>query len=639
MLNRNKATALIFGVACHILLSSCSPASDDKSSDHSVHKSADSVAEQPVANSEDAIAGATNPGLSNLPANELVRTALIGSEFEVSRAPEVAQYKQEIRAMLASDVPVLGLKNLSKEASLAQTIFLTDKKFTSQIKNKKSSQAIRTEVMSVKLAQPGDLLGLEGKCPSGQCYRVNSYNFYFNVTLSAIVNVSTRKIVNLSTMPESQPDLSERLEKLASSIADQEPLVQKEIDRYFSTLDVSKADGPRPKALMASTKSSLRNTLCERSQHLCVAPVYVLGKTALWVIVDLTDFKVVGVRWTTVGDSGPPVVITERKLENEYVFENYCQKINSLERNSWSFDYHITTSDGLRVANVVYNGNKILNSMKVVDWHISYSGYDRFGFSDATGCPMFSSAVVVAYKGPKIEPIYVAGVEVGFSISQDFRQLPWPAPCNYRYEERYEFYNDGRYRVAVANHGRGCGSNGTYRPIVRLDFGRPEADKAYKLEQWEAGEWRTVTNEAWTSQAAVQDLAQHTYSHKIKTADGNGYLLAPASGQFKDGGRGDNAFIYATVGHEDRDEGERDLVTLGGCCNTDFRQGPERFMEPAESLIGEPLVLWYVPQLKNDGDEENRYCWADILVVDGVKKTKTWPCIGGPMFVPIEKEA
>jgi len=569
--------------------------------------------------------------------SELARSALIGSEFEVSTAPQVVQYKAEIRTALESDLPVLRLKNLSEKAERAQSIFLSDKRFTSGLKNKKNSQAIRTEVMSVKPAQPGDLIGLEEKCLAGECYRINSYNFYFNVTLTAVVNIKSRELVILGSIPESQPDLSERLEKLASSIADQEPLVQQEINRYLSTLTPDEgALKTRPKALMASTKSSLRNTLCERSKHLCVAPVYVLGETALWVIVDLTDFKVVGVRWTAVGSSGPPVVITERKLENEYVFENFCEKINSLSRNGWSFDYHITTSDGLRVANLNYNGSQVLKSAKVVDWHISYSGYDRFGFSDATGCPMFSSAVVVAYKGPKIEPIVEGDVEVGFSIAQDFRQLPWPAPCNYRYEERYEFYNDGRYRVAVANHGRGCGIDGTYRPVIRLDFGRPEPQAAYNLAQWDKDQWRAIDKEMWTQQAAANDLSEQKYSHKITTTDGKGYLMAPSSGQFHDKGRGDNAFIYASVGHDEIDEGERDLVTLGDCCNTDHRQGPEKFIQPAESLNDESLVLWYVPQLKNDGGEDSRYCWADILLVEGVKKTKTWPCTGGPMFVPIE---
>ncbi len=633
MFSQNRVVSLFCGLVSLIVLSSCG--SDDR--DESVHdKRTEPSVEKNASNTSTQAANQEISLPTRASDSELARSALIGSEFEVSRAPQVADYQQAIRTALASDLPVLPLTNLSADAEAAQAIFLSDKRFTSGLKDKKNSQAIRTEVMSVKPAQPGDLIGLEDRCQEGACYRVISYNFFFNATLTAIVNIDAREVVDLSSMQESQPDLSERLEQLASVIADQEPLVQQEIDRYLSSVGENGEATNRPKSLMASTKSSLRNTLCERSKHLCVAPVYVLGESALWVIVDLTDFKVVGVRWTTVGPSGPPVVITERKLENEYVFENFCQQVNSISRGGWSFDYHITTSDGLRVANVAFNGSRVLNSVKVVDWHISYSGYDRFGFSDATGCPMFSSAVVVAYKGPKVEPIVEAGAEVGFSIAQDFRQLPWPAPCNYRYEERYEFYHDGRYRVAVANHGRGCGVNGTYRPVVRIDFGRPAAEEAYRLAQWDDGEWQTIDTEMWSQQAAIADLKQKMYSHKITSADGKGYLMAPSSGQFKDNGRGDNAFIYASVGHDEIEEGERDLVTLGDCCNTDHRQGPEKFIQPAESLTGESLVLWYVPQLKNDGGQDSRYCWADILLVDGVKKTSTWPCTGGPMFVPIE---
>lgn len=49
-------------------------------------------------------------------------------------------------------------------------------------------------------------------------------------------------------------------------------------------------------------------------------------------------------------------------------------------------------------------------------------------------------------------------------------------------------------------------------------------------------------------------------------------------GQFNDGGRGDNAYLFVTKQHLDKDEGEKDLVTIGPCCNTDYKLGT-KFIE------------------------------------------------------------
>ena len=65
---------------------------------------------------------------------------------------------------------------------------------------------------------------------------------------------------------------------------------------------------------------------------------------------------------------------------------------------------------------------------------------------------MFSTFSVLAYGGPEVEPIVENGEEIGFALVQDFRQLGWPMPCHYRYEQRYELYRDGRFRVPKDEH-------------------------------------------------------------------------------------------------------------------------------------------------------------------------------------------
>ena len=561
---------------------------------------------------------------------DLAKLSKVASEIGASEAPEKLKYQKMIRDVLASEIPIIPLEDLTDpKAVVAQKILIADERLKGMFFHGGSKAALRNEVMSIKPSLPGDRVGAANVCEIGHCYRVDIYNFFHNATISGIVDVEKNKVVALNNWPETQPDLSPRLEALSVAIAKHEPAVLLEIEKFLKFLGSDrKPDQLSP--VMAATKSALKNSLCERSKHLCVAPTYVLGKKALWVIVDLTDLRVVGLRWTTLGDSnGPPTIITERKLENEYVFKNFCEQQTAFEKNGWSLNYHITSSDGLRVADVKFQDKLVLNSAKVVDWHVSYSRKHTFGYSDATGCPMFSSAVVVAYDGPSIKPILSDGEEVGFSIAQDFRQLPWPAPCNYRYEERYEFYNDGRYRVALSNHGRGCGDDGTYRPVLRLDLG------SASIDTWANQTWKTIESESWSSQGDSETMAEQQYSHRINQVAGQSYLMAPSQGKFNDGGRGDNAFIYTTVKHADKDEGDADLVTLGSCCNTDYQQGPEQFLEPAESLADQDLVLWYVPQIENDGREGSRYCWAETVVVDGVGETKTWPCTSGPMFVPV----
>ena len=136
----------------------------------------------------------------------------------------------------------------------------------------------------------------------------------------------------------------------------------------------------------------------------------------------------------------------------------------------WKMDYNITSSDGLKVSNVFYKGEPIIKDAKLVDWHVNYSNTDGFGYSDAVGCPYFSTAAVIAIEPPQILPIIENGVEVGCILQQNFYSEGWPLPCNYNYCQKFEFYNDGRFRVACASLGRGCGNNGTYRPVIRVSF-------------------------------------------------------------------------------------------------------------------------------------------------------------------------
>jgi len=79
------------------------------------------------------------------------------------------------------------------------------------------------------------------------------------------------------------------------------------------------------------------------------------------------------------------------------------------------------------------------------------------------------------------------------------------------------------------------------------------------------------------------------------------------------------------------------MGTLGVCCNSNYEQGPEIFIDsPPQDIANNELVIWYVPQVENDDTPGEEYCWADTAVEDGLIVTKTWPCWSGPMFVPVQ---
>ena len=532
---------------------------------------------------------------------------------------------EAIKKALQQSTPVLLCgDSLNSNQKLAQLIALNDSTFTKNIRNEKTNTPYRNEIFAVFPARESDLSRVKEKIILQDFYRVELYNYPLNLTTVALVDIKQQKLIATFTQEQTQPDIPQHLKNLAIKIAINSPEVQEAYGLKPSEKD----------ALMASTKTSLNRTRCERSRHLCVAPTFVKDGKALWAIVDLTDHKLVGVRWTNVGTTGPAApMITERRLQDDKVTACFCEKETPLEKDGWKMNYILTSSDGLRIAQVSFNDKLILQSAKLVDWHVSYSGTDGFGYSDAVGCPYFSQAAVIAFEPPKIMAIKDdAGNFTGFALEQVFKSEQWPQPCNYNYRQRFEFYKDGRFRVAAASIGRGCGNDGTYRPVFRIAF----AGEKNNFAEWNGTNWNNWPLEKWQVQTATTAYAENKYQYQLTDNIGNGFLMQPANGKFGDGGRGDNAFVYVTQNKSIVDEGEADLVTIGPCCNTDYHQGPEKFIKPSpDNIQNKKLVVWYVAQLKNDDAKGREYCWAESVLENGVYVTKAYPCFAGPMFVPI----
>ncbi len=512
--------------------------------------------------------------------------------------------KQEIKKTISQLKPIMKFDALKKEQERAQIVALENEKFLKYTKTANGENFLN-QIFGVYPIQAREL-----NKEKGSGYRVEMYNFGLN--LSTVAFIDEKEKVEVMYFKDTQPDINFKLKKLALYIA-------------TNSMEVQKALGYKPEeaeALMASTKTSLNATKCERSRHLCVAPTFVKEDKALWAVVDLTDLKLVGIRWTNVGEAGPPIV-TERSIQNENMSNNFCEEETNLAKGQWNLNYHLTTSDGLEVKNVSYKGKLVLDSVKLVDWHVNYSRTEGFGYSDAVGCPIFSQAAVIAVNPPIVEDI-----DGGFSITQEYFNQGWPTPCNYNYVQKYDFYDDGRFRVRTASVGRGCGNDGTYRPVFRIAFSGSRS-----FSKWEEQDWQVWKNEQWSLQGETTRYSPKGYLYKINSKE-EGYFIEPSVGQFGDGGRGDNAYIYVTK-HK-HEEGDRNLITIGPCCNTDHNQGPEKFLN-GENINNEKLVVWYVPQMDNDDRKGKEYCWADSIIKDGITVAKSYPCYGGPMFHPINK--
>ncbi|MCP4426670.1 MAG: hypothetical protein GY803_19430, partial [Chloroflexi bacterium] len=487
---------------------------------------------------------------------------------------------------------------------------------------------LRNEIMNVRPLLPADVTEKTQACRQTTCYRVEMYSYPYNLGLIAVVDVDNGVVVDVSRHGAAQPDLNQRLTDLAVQIAIHSPEVQTEL-------------GIQPEAgeaTMPNTKTALNGSRCENSRHLCVAPTFLVDGRALFAIVDLTEERLVGVRWTEMGESGAVegVQVTERMLQSDVVMANYCEKSNPLARHGWEMEFVLTSSDGLQVNDVRFQGKQALNSAKLVDWHVSYSKRDGFGYSDAIGCPEFSSASIVAFNGPYVEDILDAdSAVIGFALAQDFLSDGWPRPCFYRYQQRYEFYRDGRFRIVGGNLGRGCGNDATYRPVYRIDITASPDGVQDTFAEWNGAEWAVWETEQWQLQAESTVYTPEGYQYRVTSPDGAGFYIEPGQGQFGDGGRGDNAYVYVTRHDPNVDEGTSDMITIGPCCNTDHQQGPEKYIEPAEPIAGENLVIWYVGQLKNDDTPGGEHCWADMYVEEGDFTIEVWPCYYGPMFVPI----
>lgn len=566
--------------------------------------------------------------------------------------PLVRSYIRDIKEMIKRGEAVLPLNSneLDAKAEKVQELLLKNQSFLKD--TKQNNKILHNDMMRI-LPVITSALNKKVKeiCVSNECYQAEKYNFVTNSTTRAIVDVKNLKVLSVEHYSGMQPDISLRLTNIAKEIALYAPEVANELGEKPSRKDMT----------MANVRGTMKESPCDNTEHLCVAPTFANHQTerALWAVVDLTELRLAAAKWAGLGKTTTPACISERTLQNRFIMENYCQKDTLLDKNGWKILYRITGSDGLEVRDVTFKGRPVLHSAKIVDWHVSYqqeggenldtstetymegrlvefvrgeNGKYAFGYNDAMGCPMFSTSVVLAFNGPQIKTL--KGND-GFMLTQDFRNPKWPMSCNYRYENRFEFYNDGSFRIVGVNKGRGCGENALYRPVMRIDM---NIAKEEVLEDYSSGEWQVWESEHSLGMKAETEYKNNKYLFRITDKENSnmGYYIEPNRGQFGDKSRGDHATLFASKFKAL--EGDTDLLTLGSCCDLEI-DGAESYLEDNESLNGENIVLWYVPRIQNDARDGHEYCWADTSIADdGNVEVKVWPCAVGPKFVPIVKD-
>lgn len=525
-----------------------------------------------------------------------VASAVVLGDGRTPDLPAVRAAQARRRAALAAPPFIVLRPGLDAPRDAAQRAAAADPRVQDAATAADGARRL-AEVMTVGPARAGDLPpALAAACPPDSCTRVVIYVYPTDTTLTAIVDAQGQ-VRDLQALADAQPEIPQELADLATQIA-------------LASPETAAALGVTPTAGMqldyaSATKTSMVGTPCERSRHLCVSPVFTWGTQALWVIVDLTDLRLVGAAtWTAQGATAQRRDLSEATLEDA-ALAPLCDTPQTLTRDGWRADYLLTSSDGLALRDVTYQGRPVVGSIKIVDWHVGYAaGSDgrRVGFSDAVGCPVFSSAAIIPYDLPQISD----GPGGGFTLRMTFRSPNWPQPCNYQYAVAATFAPDGTLTVQAISEGRGCGVDGLYHPVLRI--APPPGDLALVAD----GATTPLTTEGeatWPAGSARGFVA-------------GGVRLTPVWG--------DATLAYTYWSAAKASEGDGDLPSIGTCCEVDHHQGPEQFVTPAEPLAG-GAVLWYVPQIAN---AERARCWADMELRDGVLVPHIWPCSSGVRIAP-----
>lgn len=495
-------------------------------------------------------------------------------------------------------------QEMTPEQTLAQDLALSDTTVQGY------TLGSRSEVMGI---QP---VGMQftpaaAACATANCQQVDIYNYDTNVTITALVNVDSREVLDVLYQPNIRAGGSSRIKERSIEIMYADERIPELLGRPITREEIMPMD------------ATMNNTACG-STHQCVGTTFFAAnnRDILWVLVDMTEERVVGYDWTHNDPNSSEIAAA---YENPIMG---CPPPGTVtNRDGWTLAYGTTGSDGFRVYDAYYNGRLILKSAKLAEWHADYGSS---GYVDATGCSPVGGFPIYPYGDTVVNNLMDGPDIIGFELVQDFRMGNWGSSCNYRYEQHIQFYADGRFRVSGLAYGKGCGTNSMYRPVIRIDVA-VDGDDNDQVGLWDGINWVDQGTEFYRTPYAGPN-GPHVYNDDgavarvYDTGTGNGFYIVPDEGQWGTNSRGDDPFLYVT--QHKPSEGDTDLGAIGQCCLDDHQQGPHNFVN-GEAIDDRNLVMWYVPQMLTDVTVGNYYCWTV-----SANPVETYPCWGGPMFVP-----
>lgn len=483
------------------------------------------------------------------------------------------------------------------------------------------AQGSRAEVFTVlPFTAPYD--SAYAACQQGTCYQVDIFDFTQRATITAIVDVDSDKALDAWLTPNSHPLITPSLYRRAWEIMRTDP-------------DVVTALGYQP--TLAQTRMMDTGSIGTRcvGGYLCAGATFMTDSGAVWVLVDLIEERIEKMWW----EDKPFDLRSNQDKPKPEAVPTACGDTTALNRNGWKMNYRITPTDGLEVTGITWNVNgvdqPVATRLKLMEWHARYPSGS--GYRDYIGCGGGAGGgfPIYFYGGTQVRDLYdVSKQVIGFAVVQDFRMSNWLSACNYRYEQHFEFYNDGSFRVKTGSYGRGCGNSqlneATYRPVVFMDLA-VAGDAGDTFAVWDGSQWVNQNSEGWWLQAAPYNADGDRY--RIIDQSGFGYTIEPGQGQFNDNGTGDNAYLYLTLHRASEGDADTGALPDTTCCNQDYRQGPHYWVNN-EATADQNLTLWYVPAgvtittwAVNNGYGTRQYCWSDSAA-------NTWPCFAGPLFKP-----
>ncbi|MCB0108640.1 MAG: hypothetical protein KDE53_22120, partial [Caldilineaceae bacterium] len=132
------------------------------------------------------------------------------------KLPLLTAHMEQVRAAMAQPIPVLPLtEGLDAQQIMAQQLVLGDPRFVAETRDPQSGVPLRNEIFGIYPIRPSDITEETALCATTACYRVELYNYAYNLSTIAVVNLIEKRVLTVSRLLETQPDIPPHLTAVA----------------------------------------------------------------------------------------------------------------------------------------------------------------------------------------------------------------------------------------------------------------------------------------------------------------------------------------------------------------------------------------------------------------------------------------